>query len=506
MTAPDHTVDEDGDRFDELEVGLDSGAEEGVALPWSLVWQRRVSQRVADGPKGPWIVLFASLLGVFTAAFTITVLTVSLADVADDLDSTAGTLTWAVTGPVLAMAVLGPVAGKLADRIGARTVYLWSLVGVAVFAVLCAVAWDATSLIVARFGGAALGAAAGPAALAMINRSFPRERRAQALGYWSLVIAGAPVLGVMIGGPLVDAASWRMIFVLQAPIAVAGVVIGFLVLPTVPRGPREPFDVAGSALLALGVGSILVALNRGSTAGWSNPLVLGGFLLGPVLLAAFVVVELRTPHPLLPMPWFRQRSFSFAMGALFFAQFTYMGGFILTPLLLQEVLGYSVSRTGLVSIARPLAYSVFGPLAGWLVVRRGERTVGAAGGLALAASMVGLAMITADTGVWWIEGSLVLSGIGMGAMTPSMTASVANSVDAADLGVASAASQTMGQMGTVAGMQILLAVQSTVGAESDAGSYSVAYMVACGTALASAVAAGLVRAGRPAEVAVATAR
>ncbi len=134
MTTRDPELDDPPGRYDELEVGIEPpGATPIVAVPWSLVLQRRAAGRIQGSPKGPWLVLAASLLGVFTASFTITVLTVSLADIAKDLGSTASVLTWAVTGPSLAMAVLGPIAGKLADRIGARTVYLWSLAGVIVF-------------------------------------------------------------------------------------------------------------------------------------------------------------------------------------------------------------------------------------------------------------------------------------------------------------------------------------------------------------------------------------
>ena len=419
MTTREPVIDEGVGSVDELEVGIEpAGAEEFVAVPWSLMLQRRVAGRLSESPRGPWIVLAASLLGVFTASFTITVLTVSLADIAADLGSTASVLTWAVTGPSLAMAVLGPIAGKLADRIGARTVYLWSLAGVALFAAAAVVAWSAGALIAARFLGAALGAAAGPSALAMINRSFSPERRAQALGYWSLVGAGAPVLGVVIGGPLVDSFGWRWIFVLQTPIAVLSLIIGFLVLPRSAPGERHPFDIAGSVLLAGGVGSLLVGLNRGPEMGWSSPLVFGAFVLGPVLLAAFVRVESRTPYPLLPMRWFRNRNFTFPITNQFLANFTYMGGFILTPLLLHEVLGYSTTKTGLVSIVRPLAFSIVGPIAGYLVIRLGERFIGVVGSLVLALSMVGLAAVTAETSLAWIEVALVLSGIGMGACAP----------------------------------------------------------------------------------------
>jgi len=483
------------DDAEELELGIEPpGGDEVVMVPWSLMLQRRVAGRVERSPRKAWIILAASLLGVFTASFTITVLTVSLGEIAGDLDSTKSILTWAVTGPSLAMAVLGPIGGKLSDRHGARRVYLISIIGVAVFSAAAVIAWNAPALIAARLLGASLGAAAGPAALSMINRSFPPERRAQALGYWSLVGAGAPVIGVVIGGPLVDSFGWRWIFILQTPIAIAAVVIGFLVLPRSGPGDRHPFDIAGSALLAFGVGLVLVALNRGPEMGWTHPLVLGGFMAGPLLLVWFARVESRTAYPLLPMYYFRRRNFTFPMINQFFANFTYMGGFILTPLLMQDVLGYSTTKTGLVSIARPIAFSICGPIAGYLVIKFGERTIGMFGSIVLVASMVGLAMVTASTGVWWIEGALVLSGIGMGASAPAMIASIANSVDKRDLGVASAASQTVSQIGVVAGMQILLTVQSVRAVSgTDTSSYAAAYYVGAGAAVVALIAAFFVR-------------
>lgn len=483
------------DEADELELGIEPpGGDEVIMVPWSLMLQRRVAGRVERSPRKAWIILAASLLGVFTASFTITVLTVSLGDIAGDLNSTKSILTWAVTGPSLAMAVLGPIGGKLSDRHGARRVYLISIIGVAVFSAAAVIAWNAPALIAARLLGASLGAAAGPAALSMINRSFPPERRAQALGYWSLVGAGAPVIGVVIGGPLVDSFGWRWIFILQTPIAIAAVVIGFLVLPRSGPGDRHPFDIAGSALLAFGVGLVLVALNRGPEMGWTHPLVLGGFITGPLLLVWFARVESRTAHPLLPMRYFRRRNFTFPMINQFFANFTYMGGFILTPLLMQDVLGYSTTKTGLVSIARPIAFSICGPIAGYLVIKFGERTIGMFGSIVLVASMLGLAMVTATTGMWWIEGALVLSGIGMGASAPAMIASIANSVDKRDLGVASAASQTVSQIGVVAGMQILLTVQSVrVVTGTDTSSYAAAYQVGAGAAVVALIAAFFVR-------------
>ena len=215
------------------------------------------------------------------------------------------------------------------------------------------------------------------------------------------------------------------------------------------------------------------------------------------------MAERRAVSPLLPLRYFRNRNFSFPITNQFLANFTYMGGFILTPLLLHEVLGYSTTKTGLVSIVRPLAFSIVGPIAGYLVIRLGERVIGVFGSLVLALSMVGLAAVTASSSLLWIEVALILSGIGMGACAPAMIASVANAVDNRDLGVAGAASQTMSQVGVVAGMQILLTVQATTEAAHGARSYAIAYYVGCGVALAAAVAAGFVRRTRHAEPAAA---
>ena len=153
MTTTDHPEGSEGNDSlgdagfgdaEELELGIEpSGGDEVVVLPWSLMLQRRVAGRVERSPRKAWIILAASLLGVFTASFTITVLTVSLGEIAHDLGSTQSILTWAVTGPSLAMAVLGPIGGKMSDRYGARRIYLISITGVAVFSAAAVLAWSA---------------------------------------------------------------------------------------------------------------------------------------------------------------------------------------------------------------------------------------------------------------------------------------------------------------------------------------------------------------------------
>jgi MFS family permease len=308
--------------------------------------------------------------------------------------------------------------------------------------------------------GAAVGAAIGPASISMINKMFPPHRRALALGYWSLVAAGGPMLGVVLGGQAVETWGWRLIFQVQVPLTLVALVIGFLVLPETERRRDVRFDLLGSVVLALGVGSLLVALNRGPAIGWTSPVVVGGFVLFPVFVVAFILVERRVEYPLVPLRYFGRHNFAFPITNQFFTNFAYMGGFIITPLFIQDVFGYGEARTGYLMAPRPLAFAIAGPVAGWITVKIGERKNAVIGSSLIVASMLALAMIDGATSDLFIVGALVLSGIGMGTCAPAMAAAVANAVDEADLGVVAAAQQMVAQVGVVAGIQILQTVQA----------------------------------------------
>lgn len=416
-------------------------------------------RRIAASPRYRTIVLVAALLGLFSAGFSITVLAVSVPIIAEDLGAPIPLMIWVVTGPIFAYAIFGPSAGKLADMLGARRVWLVSLLAVTLFAALSAVAWSGAALVAFRVLGAAVGAAAGPSSLAMINRLYPRDERAKALGYWSMVAAGGPVIGVVLGGPVVEAFSWRWIFVGQVPLTLVAVAFGWFVLPHVARRPGVRFDVAGTVLLALGSVSFLLALNRGPQLGWTSPVVLAGFVLTPVLLAGFVAVERRVDSPLLPLRYLRERNFSFSVANQFSLNFAYMGAFSITPLMLDGVLGWEADKIGFVSIARPLVFAVAGPIAGYTTLRIGERMNAAIGGLAILLSMLGLATVVPESSELLIVAALGLSGLGMGTAAPAMAAALANSVDEGDLGVATAFAQMCSQIGVVVGTQIMLSVQ-----------------------------------------------
>lgn len=452
-------------------------------VPWPLMIRERLRAKVARSERYPWIVLATALFGLFTVGFTITILAVSIPQMSDDLGAAEATLTWVITGPMLAFAIFGPAAGKLADTYGHRRIYLLGLAGAGLFAALTAVSWNAASLIAFRVIGATLGAACGPASMAMINKVFTPQARSQAMGYWSLVGAGGPVLGVVAGGPIVEAFGWRWIFVGQVPFVVAGLLVAFALLPASERQAREPFDVVGAVLLGGTTALGMLALNRGPLLGWDHPVVLAGFGWAPIGIALFVWRQQRFAFPLIPLAYVRLRNFTLPIATQMTLNFAYMGGFIMTPLLLQEVMGYGETRTGLLSIARPLLFAIAGPIAGYMAVRVGERNAGLFGSLCVVGSMVLMAQIAPGSSDLFIMGALGLSGIGVGAASPAMAASIANAVDERDLGVAGAAQQMMTQVAVVTGIQILQTVQSSrVDQVGVVSSYSEAYLVGAAVA------------------------
>jgi EmrB/QacA subfamily drug resistance transporter len=477
------------------DVSLDApGTREVQVVPWPLMLQRRVAARVERSTRFPWLVLVTVLLGLFAVSFTITVLAVSLSTIADDVGSTKTTLTWVITGPLLAFGVVGPAFGKAGDLFGQKRIYLLGMAGSAVFAIGIALSWNAASLIAFRVLASAFGAAAGPASMALIFSVFPPERRSQAMGYWSMVGAGAPVLGVVAGGPIVEALSWRLIFVIQAPLALFCVVLAALVLPETERHERVRFDVVGSVLLGVGVTTVLFALNRGPTFGWSHPVVIGGFVLSPVTLVAFVWWEQRAPAPLLRLDYFRRRNVAAPIAVQFFTNFAYMGGFIITPFLLDDIFHYTPSHIGFLSISRPLTFAIVAPLAGYAAMRVGERAAGMFGAAVVAASMVVLAQVGRGSSDLLVVGGLALSGMGLGASSPSMAATIANAVDEADLGIAGAAQQMMTQIGVVAGIQLMQTVQiAGVRSAGLVGSYHRAYLLGAAVCGLGIVAAAFVR-------------
>ncbi|MFZ4811024.1 MAG: MFS transporter [Ilumatobacteraceae bacterium] len=491
MTVSRRTPGEDmHERSDGTPTFDSAGVDEFGVIPWPTLLRRRLAARV--GIDRRWAVLLVVLSGLFTVSFTITILVVSLPRIADDLDSSVSTLNWAITGPMLAFGVVGPAFGKAGDLWGHKRVFVLGLLGAGFFAILTAVAWSAATMITFRILSASAGSACGPSAMAYINRMFEPELRVKPLGYWSFVTAAAPVIGVVAGGPLVEAIGWRAIFIIQAPLSFIGVAVAIWLLPDTDRRENVRFDIAGSVTLGIGAVLILGAVSQGPKWGWDSPSTISMAVLGVISLVAFVQVERRVADPLVVLAWFRTRNVAYPVMSQALANFAYMGGFILAPQVLVKGLGLSESTTGFLVIARPLSFSIIAPIAGFVTIKIGERIAGVAGGVAVVVSMVCWSLVGLSTPLWFIVIALAMSGVGLGIASPAMTSLTANAVDESALGVAGAMQQLMVQLGAVVGTVVLTTV-SIDGGEGNLAPYQHAFWVAAAVATLGVIAASQVR-------------
>jgi predicted MFS family arabinose efflux permease len=271
---------------------------------------------------------------------------------------------------------------------------------------------------------------------------------------------------------------------------------------------RMRFDIAGALTLAVGITGVLFGMNRGAAWGWTHPLVIAGFVIGPVFIALFVRVERRAQAPLIPLHYLRRRNVAGPIAVQGLTNFAYMGAFVLMPLLLERSLGFTTTHVTLLVIARPLALSLTGPVAGYLTLRTGERAAGVLGTLLVASSMVVFSTIGMDTADAVIVAGLVLCGMGMGVSSPAMAASIANSVDEGDFGVAGATQQLVTQVCVAAGIQLMQTIQASVAAPGASGqalaeSYSPAFLIGGAVCLLGLFGAWIIRptVGRGAVVA-----
>ena len=414
-------------------------------------------QRIQASPTYPRWVLVACLSGMAASSFTITILAVSLKAIADDLDSTPEIVAWVITGPMLIQALSLPVLGKLGDLYGHRRVYLIGFSLASVFALGTAAAWSAGSLIGIRVVGQLMGTATWPASTALLFHVYPANERVRAMGWVSLVTAGAPVFGLAIGGLMVDTLGWRPLFLIQGGLSLLALTFASVVLKETARQEDVSFDLAGAATMAIAASAFTFGVNRLPTWGITHPAVFGPLLLVPVALAAFVRAERRAAHPLIPLEFFSRRNFVLPMIAQAFAQFAYMGGFIISPLLLLQVFGYSATATSFLTMLRPVSFSLSSPVGGAIATRIGERTMVILGMAGLVAAMASFAFGALFESIPLIGGGLVIAGVAFGIFQPSISAIVGNSVDERSFGIASSATSMTSSIGAVAGVSVLTA-------------------------------------------------
>jgi MFS family permease len=435
------------------------------------------------------LVLIATLAGQFATTFPITLFSVVLAPIAHSYGVSATVLTWAITGPFLVMAVCTPVFGKLGDTYGHRRVFLTGLAGSTAAALATVVAPTAAAFIALRIIGQAFGAAAMPTALALIMRVYPADQRAKVTGWWSMVGAGAPVIGLAMGGPLAQAFGWRSLFVVQAGITAAALLLALRILPRDQETQQTRVDFIGAGLLVAGILAVLFPVNQLPSSG---PSVLLGavFAAGLAVLALFVRRQRRITYPLIRMSFFRNPTFCLTNGIMACIIFGHFGGFLLTPIYLETALGISLSVTSLIMTSRTISVSLSSPV--WVRLPGSWPRRGPVVGSVLAV----MAMCVFALGAWghWLGAFIagnVLGGLALGIAQPGLTVRLISSVSAEDYGSAAGLQAMFGQIGSVLGLSVLGGMAAGRGTSGHAPYYVLAYLIGGAVAIVAVFLAAL---------------
>ena len=422
----------------------------------------------------------------------VTVVNVALAQIERDLDASFDELQWVIDAYAIALAAVLLLFGSLADRIGRRRVLVAGLVVFAGASLVCAFAGDAVVLDIGRaiqgIGAAAMFATS----LALLAQEFEQgEQRGFAFGVWGAVSGAAIALGPLVGGALVDAIDWEWIFLVNVPIAAVLIVLTVTRVPESRPGRPEPLDLPGAVTFAAALTLVVLGLTRGNSEGWGDPLIVGALASGAALLVAFVVLELRQPAPMLDLRFFRERAFAGTAAVAFLQSVAIYPLFLFMSLWLQDILGYGPFETGLRLLPFTVLLFLVAPLAGKLTARR---PLGELLGAGLAMLTVGLLMMRGlDAGSDWEDAlpGLLVSGAGVGLISPALAAAMVSVLPVERSGLASGINNTFRQTGIAAGIAGLGAIfqRHDPDAAGFAAGLNDVFLVAAGMAALGAVAA-----------------
>jgi EmrB/QacA subfamily drug resistance transporter len=410
---------------------------------------------------GPWRTFVLISIGVFASLLDLFIVNVAFPDLQRDFaGSGLAGLSWVLNGYAIVFAALLVPAGRLADLYGRRRSFVAGLGLFVVASAACAAAPSAAFLIAARVLQGAGAAILTPASLGVVLPAFPPQRRPVVIAAWAAVGAVGAAAGPPLGGLLVQA-SWRWVFLVNLPLGAISIWYAARRLDeSRDPGARGLPDIAGTLALMLGIGALTLALVQGRAWGWTTIGTVSAFAAAVLLTGVAVLRSVRHPVPVLELPILRVPPFALAVGAAF-AFFAAFAALLLSGVLfLTQVWGHSILRAGLELAAGPVAALVFAPIAGRIGARIGMGTVGAAGGLLVAAGLGLNALrlgLTPDYAGAFLPGQL-LTGAGVGLSMPAFTAVAVAAVGPARIATAIGISAMFRQVGGAVGVALFVAL------------------------------------------------
>ena len=408
-----------------------------------------------------WSALALIVTAQFMVILDVAIVNVALPSIKSDLHFSEANLQWVISAYAILFGGTLLLGGRLADLLGRRRLFVTGLAVFAVSSLLCGLAWSEASLITFRGLQGLGGALLAPAALSLLMTTFSEGRdRNVALGIYGAASGSGAAAGVLLGGVLTSYLSWSWIFFVNVPVGIAAIALA----PVLLRESRAElshrhFDLAGAASVTSSLMLLVYAMTRAATNGWGTPETIGLLVASAVLMAGFIVIELRSKAPLLPLRIFRLRTLVAAnvtmtlVGSVIFSEF-----FLLT-LYLQDILHYSAVQSGAAFVAFALSVVVMSNVAQMIVGRFGIRASLTAGLIASAASLAWLTRLPVEGHYFWdLFPAFVLGGAGMGLAFVPITIASLQGVERADAGIASGLINTSRQIGGAIGLAAVSAI------------------------------------------------
>jgi EmrB/QacA subfamily drug resistance transporter len=415
-----------------------------------------------------WWTLVVLSVALLVISLDNTILNVALPTIERELDASSGQLQWIVDSYTLVFAGLLLTMGALGDRFSRRGALVSGLVIFGGASLASAFAESANMLIATRAMMGIGGALIMPTTLSILTNVFPAEERPKAIGIWAAVAGIGVGIGPAAGGFLLEQFDWTAVFLINVPIVAAALLAAPKLVPD-SRDPKQPrLDPVGALLSTVGLGILTAAIIEAPERGWTDGIILGGFAASALVLAGFVIWELRTASPMLDVRLFRIRRFTGASGAIALVFFALFGAIFFLTQYLQGVLDYTPFEAGVRMLPVAAGLIVGGPLSAKLAGKFGTRAVVAVGLTVVAAALFLLSGAQTDSGYSLVASSLVLLGFGMGATMAPATESIMSSVPKDNAGVGSAMNDTVRLVGGTLGVAILGSLlSSSYGADME---------------------------------------
>lgn len=419
-----------------------------------------LSESAAPALKNRGLLLTGLIIAMLFGALDGTIVGTAMPRIVGELGGLS-LMAWLTTAYMLTSTVIVPIAGKLADLMGRRVIYVTGLIIFIGASALCGMAQNITELILFRGLQGLGGGIMMPMAMIIIGDLFTGKQRAKWQGVFGAIFGLSSVVGPQIGGWIVDALDWRWVFYINLPVGILAVILIAIALPKHKAIGKVKFDIPGIATMVIGVVSMLLALTfGGKDYAWLSWQIIGLFAVAIVSLVSFVIIESRAQEPILPVRLFKNRTFTTINGVGFLMAVGMFGAIMFVPLFMQGIVGISASASGTVMMPLMLTMIAASVVSGQFIHKIGVRKQMLIGMIIMAVGFYFLSTMGIDTTKLIASAYMLILGLGMGLVMPILTLALQESFPKSELGVVTSSSQFFRQIGGTFGMTILGAIMN----------------------------------------------